>query len=90
MTTLQEQARALGDPTRHGIFRYVADAQRPVDIAELTDYFGVNHNAIRQHLAKLVSAGGRLVTAPNDSPWGRRAVIDDPEGHRIELTQSNL
>jgi len=57
MTTLQEQARALGDPTRHGIFRYVADAQRPVDIAELTDYFGVNHNAIRQHLAKLVSAG---------------------------------
>ena len=24
MTTLQEQARALGDPTRHDIFRHVA------------------------------------------------------------------
>ncbi len=56
MTTLQQQARALGDPTRHGIFRYLVDAGRPVDVAELTDHFGLNHNAIRQHLAKLVGA----------------------------------
>ena len=54
--TLQEQARALGDPTRHAIFRYVADAGAPVDVAELTTHFGLNHNAIRQHLAKLVDA----------------------------------
>ena len=56
MTTLQQQARALGDPTRHGIFRYLVDADRAVDVAELTDHFGLNHNAIRQHLAKLVDA----------------------------------
>ncbi len=56
MTTLQEQARALGDPTRHRIFRYVADAERAVDVAELTDHLGLNHNAVRQHLAKLVAA----------------------------------
>jgi len=57
--SLQEQAR-LGDPTRHRIFRYVADAGRPVGVAELTARFELNHNAIRQHLAKLVDAG--LVT----------------------------
>jgi predicted ArsR family transcriptional regulator len=57
MTTLQEQARALGDPTRHDIFRAVADAGRPVGIAELNERFPLNHNAIRQHLAKLVAAG---------------------------------
>ena len=34
-TTLQTEARALGDPTRHGIFRHLVDAARPVDIAEL-------------------------------------------------------
>jgi predicted ArsR family transcriptional regulator len=56
MTTLQQQARALGDPTRHAIFRYIADARRTVDVAELTTHFGLNHNAIRQHLAKLVDA----------------------------------
>ncbi len=55
--TLQQQARALGDPTRHAIFRYVVDGARPIDVAELTEHLGLNHNAIRQHLAKLVSAG---------------------------------
>ncbi len=55
--TLQSQARALGDPTRHGVFSYLVDADRPVDVAELTDHFGLNHNAIRQHLARLVDAG---------------------------------
>ena len=48
--------RALGDPTRHTIFRYVADAGTPVDVAELTKHFALNHNTIRQHLAKLVDA----------------------------------
>ena len=57
MSVLQQQARALGDPTRHELFRYVADAGRPVDVAELTAHLGLHHNAIRQHLAKLVEAG---------------------------------
>ena len=55
-TTLQEQARALGDPTRHAIFRHIAQTGRPITIAELNDEFPLNHNAIRQHLAKLVAA----------------------------------
>jgi predicted ArsR family transcriptional regulator len=38
------------------VFRYLADAGAPVGVAELTDHFGLNHNAIRQHLAKLVDA----------------------------------
>jgi predicted ArsR family transcriptional regulator len=59
MTTLQQQARALGDPTRYAIFRYLADAEEAIGIAELTEQFELNHNAIRQHLAKLVDA--RLV-----------------------------
>lgn len=67
--TLQEQARALGDPTRHEIFRYVADAGRPVDVAELTAHLGLNHNAIRQHLAKLVHA--ELVTEEHAPGKGR-------------------
>ena len=67
--TLQEQARALGDPTRHAVFRYVADADSPVDVAELTEHFGLNHNAIRQHLAKLVDA--ELVTEEHAPIVGR-------------------
>src|SRR5207237_7183900 len=63
------QARALGDPTRHAIFRYVADAGTSVDVAELTKHFGLNHNAIRQHLAKLVRAS--LVTEEQGPSTGR-------------------
>ncbi len=69
MPTLQVQARALGDPTRHEIFRYLDDADRPVDVAELTDHLGLNHNAIRQHLAKLVDA--ELVRERTAPPTGR-------------------
>jgi predicted ArsR family transcriptional regulator len=56
VSTIQEQARALGDPTRHSIFRYVLEADAPVGVGELTSHFGLNHNAVRQHLTKLVAA----------------------------------
>jgi predicted ArsR family transcriptional regulator len=55
--TLQEQARALGDPTRHAIFGHIAESDGPIGVAELNERFPLNHNAIRQHLAKLVAAG---------------------------------
>jgi predicted ArsR family transcriptional regulator len=57
MVDLQRQARALGDPTRHRLFRYIAAAPEPVGVAELTDLVQLNHNAIRQHLALLKDAG---------------------------------
>jgi DNA-binding transcriptional ArsR family regulator len=68
-TTLQEQAKALGDPTRHAIFRRIARSGHSVGIAELNDEFPFTHNAIRQHLAKLVSAG--LVVETKAPPAGR-------------------
>ena len=68
-TMLQEQARALGDPTRHAIFRHVVESGRPVGIAELNEHFAFNHNAIHQHLAKLVAAG--LVIEAKAATGGR-------------------
>jgi predicted ArsR family transcriptional regulator len=67
--TLQQQARALGDPTRHSIFRYIADSDGPADVAEMTAHFRLNHNAIRQHLAKLIDA--ELVVETKASASGR-------------------
>ena len=54
---IQAEARALADPTRHSIFRYIVDAGEPVGVAELTDFVQLNHNAVRQHLAVLKDAG---------------------------------
>ena len=75
MSELQIQARALGDPTRYGVFRYVADAGAPVDVAELTAHFGLNHNAIRQHLAKLVEAELVIESAATPSGRGRPRLL---------------
>ena len=75
MSTLQQQARALGDPTRHAIYRYLAEAEGLVGIAELTGHFQVNHNAVRQHLAKLVDAGLVLEALAEASGPGRRRLL---------------
>lgn len=75
MTTVQEQARALGDPTRHAIFRRVADAREPIGIAELNEHFTFNHNAIRQHLAKLVAAGLVVETTAAGLGPGRPRLV---------------
>ena len=53
----RRRASALSDPTRFSIFGFIAKAPGPVTVAELTEFVGLNHNAVRQHLALLVSAG---------------------------------
>ena len=54
---LQRRARALGDPTRFRIFRCIVESPGPLRVSQITDELGLNHNAIRQHLAKLREAG---------------------------------
>jgi len=46
--------------------------------------FAVNH--VDDVFARLLQAGGSSVSPPKASPWGRRAVVCDPDGHRVELT----
>ncbi|HEX2849807.1 MAG TPA: helix-turn-helix domain-containing protein [Acidimicrobiales bacterium] len=77
MTTanLQEQARALGDPTRHAIFRHIAAAGGAVGVAEINEHFELNHNAIRQHLAKLVAAGLVVETSARANGPGRPRLV---------------
>lgn len=77
-STLQEQARALGDPTRHAIYRHIVQAGRPVGIAELNEQFSFNHNAIRQHLAKLLAAGLVLETKVQGPGRGRPRLVYEP------------
>jgi len=42
---------------------------------------------LNQTIATLEESGAKIISPPKDTPFGRRAVIDDPDGHRIELTQ---
>jgi predicted enzyme related to lactoylglutathione lyase len=38
-------------------------------------------------LASLSDYPGAIVSPAKDSEWGRRAVVADPDGHRVELVQ---
>lgn len=29
-----------------------------------------------------------VISPPQESPWGRRAVVVDPDGHRVELVEA--
>lgn len=36
-------------------------------------------------ISNLSELGAQLVSPPKDSPWGRRAVVADFDGHRVEF-----
>jgi len=36
---------------------------------------------------ELMKQGVKIISPPKDSSWGRRAVVVDPDGHRVELTE---
>jgi catechol 2,3-dioxygenase-like lactoylglutathione lyase family enzyme len=40
-------------------------------------------------VAAVENAGGGLATAPRDSAWGRRAVVRDPDGYRVEIAAAS-
>jgi len=72
---LQLEAKALGDATRHRLFRYIVEAPRPVSVSELTKHVSLNHNAVRQHLAVLKEAGLVIEERePRDQP-GRPRLL---------------
>jgi predicted ArsR family transcriptional regulator len=50
-------AQALSAPLRRRIFDLIAGADHPTTVGELTAALGCNHNAVRQHLARLREAG---------------------------------
>lgn len=44
-------------------------------------------DGLDQIVGQLEENGSKVISHPKNSPWGRRAVIADPGGHRIELTE---
>lgn len=73
------QARALGAPTRRAILAHLADAPDPLSVAELTARLGLHHNAVRKHLAQLVSSGLVLeASEPRDTPGRPRLIYRLP------------
>jgi lactoylglutathione lyase len=48
---------------------------------------GFSVPSLSAHIEAALAAGGKLVAPPQASSWGNRAVIVDPEGHKVELVE---
>ena len=49
---------------------------------------GFRVSSVDELLPKLRNLGAEVVSPPQDSPWGRRAVVKDLDGHSVELVSS--
>lgn len=56
-------------------------------LSTLGTRIGFSVPSIDAVIAALSDYPKAVVSPPKESPWGRRAVIADPDGHRIELLQ---
>ena len=48
---------------------------------------GFTVQSLSQVLAAPEIELGQIVSLPRASPWGWRAIVEDPEGHKIELVE---
>jgi hypothetical protein len=62
---------------------YAAAAEQPVAPSTRIGFAVADVDAAVAALGAF--PGARVVAAAKDSPWGRRAVVADPDGHRVEL-----
>jgi lactoylglutathione lyase len=65
---------------------YPSSSEQPVCASTRIGFEVAN---IDEVAAKLGAAGAKVVSPPKDSEWGRRAVIADPDGHRVELAEAS-
>jgi predicted enzyme related to lactoylglutathione lyase len=48
---------------------------------------GFHVDSLEETLEKAKVAGAKVVVEPQEVHWGRRAVIEDPDGHLIEFNE---
>ncbi len=48
---------------------------------------GFKVSSLEETVARARAAGAAVLQEPEDVPWGRRAVLADPDGRPVELNQ---
>lgn len=44
--------------------------------------------SVAEVIAAVQQIGAEIASPPTETPWGLRAVVIDPEGHRVEISQA--
>jgi predicted enzyme related to lactoylglutathione lyase len=62
----------------------VADAMSTIGVR-----LGFRVQSMADAVAAACEGGGSIVSPPRASAWGLRAVVTDPDGHRVELSEGD-
>lgn len=54
----------------------------------LGTHIGFRVLSVDEAIVALSDFPDAVASAPRDSEWGRRAVVIDPDGHKVELIQA--
>lgn len=57
------------------------------EFVDETTRIGFNVKNLDGLIEKISQNDGLIITEPTLSPWGKRAVIKDPDGHKVELLE---
>lgn len=81
-----------GGPVHHsgqagGVLLEIYPSGDPESVADAKTPLGFLVEELEVVVGNLVTAGGSLVRAPHQSEWGYRAVVRDPDGRAVELTE---
>ena len=49
---------------------------------------GFQVDSVEAAFEAAVALGARVMFEPDDYPWGRRAVVEDPDGRAVELNKA--
>lgn len=63
---------------------YPANADTPTPQVRL----GFTVTSVEATISAVLQAGGTLISPPVQGEWGLRAVVFDPEGHRVEFVEA--
>lgn len=64
---------------------YPSGADDPVPAAVR---LGFRVKEVDQTIERLKELGATVIAPPRTSAWGRRAVLRDPDGHHVEITET--
>lgn len=71
----------------NGAILEIYPAREPSEKTNATR-LGFRVASVDDTVTALRKINAQILTEPTDSPWGRRAVVKDFEGHKVELYQS--
>lgn len=60
---------------------------RGADVVAMRIRLGFEVASLAGAMIALRSQSARILKDASDSPWGRRAVVEDPDGNRVELLE---